>query len=166
LEGVVALQKIFNRFNLTLNIYVSIIINIVLCIILPKVAMGMVTWPVFLKGFAIAFPVSTLIVLFIPLNRLGDFIASRLGLKPQTVPFTLVSTFVLAIILGTIMSLLMTAVNAGSFTGYFTPAFFGAWFSAYFWALLSVYVSALVGVFTGLPLAMKLCGPPEDMSPE
>ena len=153
--------KIFNRFNLTLNIYISVIINVALCIVLPLVAMGTVNLPIFLKGFAIAFPISTLIVLFIPINRFGDFIASKFGLKPQTVPFTLVSTAVLALIVGTIMSMLMTAVNAGKFTGYFTPAYFGAWLHAYPWALITVYLSALLGVFTGLPLCMKLFGPPK-----
>ena len=155
------LNKILNKFNLTLNIYISAIINIALCIVLPIVAMHTLNWPIFLKGFAIAFPISTLIVLFIPINKLGDLVASKFGLKPQTVPFTMVSTAVLAFIVGTIMSLLMTAVNAGKFTGYFTPAYFGAWFSCWGWALLAVYVSALIGIWTGLPLTMKLCGPPQ-----
>ena len=157
------MNRIFNRFNLTLNIYISVIINAALSVVLPMVAMGMVSTEIFLKGFAIAFPVSTIIVLLIPINRLGDLIASKLGLRPQSVPFTLVSTAVLALILGTFMSLLMTAVNAGKFTGYFTPAYFAAWLSAYPWALLSVYISALIGVFSGLPLCMKLFGPPKEV---
>ena len=154
------MSKIFNRFNLTLNIWISLIINAVLCIVLPLVAIGMVNLPIFLKGFAIAFPISTIIVLLIPINKLGDAVAGAFGLKPQTLPFTLVSTAVLALILGTFMSMLMTYVNAGAYTGLFTPAFFGAWMGAWPWALLTVYISALVGIFTGLPLAMKLCGPP------
>lgn len=161
LEGVFFVNKIFNKFNLFLNIYVSVVINVALCIVLPIAAMGMLNAPIFFKGFAIAYPVSTLIVLFIPINRLGDALAGTIGLKPRTVPHTLVSTAVLAFIVGTVMSLIMTGVNAGPFTGIFTPAYFAAWFSAYGWALLSVYVSALIGVWTGLPLTMKLCGPPK-----
>ena len=61
----------------------------------------------------------------------------------------------------TFMSMLMTYINAGAFTGLFTPAYFAAWYSAWGWALLSVYLSALVGIWTGLPLTMKLCGPPD-----
>lgn len=155
------MKKIFNKFNLTLNIWISLIINIALSIVLPVIAMGTVNVPVFLKGFSIAFPVSTVIVLLIPINRLGDAIASKLGLKPQTLPFTLVSTAVLSFILGTFMSMLMTYINAGAFTGLFTPAYFAAWFSAWGWALLSVYVSAIIGIYTGLPLTMKICGPPK-----
>ncbi|MBP3926825.1 MAG: hypothetical protein J6D13_06575 [Clostridium sp.] len=114
---------------------------------------------IFLHGFLIAFPVSTIIVLLLPLNRLGDSVAAGLGCRPRTVPFTMVSTAVLALLLGTFMSMLMTYVNAGAFTGLFTPAYFAAWFSAWGWALLSVYLSALFGIWTGLPLAIKLCGP-------
>ena len=159
---VIFLSKIFNKFNLTLNIWISLIINVALSIVLPVVDIGTVNLPIFLKGFGIAFPVSTIIVLLIPLNQLGDAIASKLGLKPQTIPFTLVSTAILALILGTFMSMLMTYVNAGAFTGLFTPAYFAAWFSAWGWALLAVYVSALIGIYTGLPLTIKLCGPPQE----
>ena len=63
------------------------------------------------------------------------------------------------------MSLFMIAVMAGKYVGIFTPAYFGAWLHAWPWALLSVYVSALIGVWTGLPLTMKLCGPPPGMPP-
>ena len=90
------MSKIFNKFNLTLNIWISLIINVVLCIVLTFVATGGVTLGGFLFGFIIAFPVSTLIVLFIPVTRFGDFIAAKCGLKPRSVPFTLVSTAVLA----------------------------------------------------------------------
>lgn len=156
------MKKIFNKFNLILNLWISLIINISLSIVLPLVAMGTVNLPVFLKGFAIAFPVSTVLVLLLPLNQLGDFIAGKLGLQPQTIPFTFASTAVLSFTLGTFMSMLMTYINAGAFTGLFTPAYFSAWFSAWGWALLSVYTSALIGLYTGLPLTMKLCGKPKQ----
>ena len=159
------MRKIFNKFNLILNIWISLIINIVLSIVLPIVAMGMVNFSIFIRGFAIAFPVSTIVVLVVPITKLGDFIASKLGCKPRSILFTMVSTAVLSLLLGSFMSLLMTAVNAGPYTGLFTPAYFGAWFSAWGWALLSVYISALFGIWTGLPLTMKLCGPPA-MAPE
>ncbi len=156
------MKKIFNKFNLILNLWISLIINIALSIVLPLVAMGTVNWSIFLRGFSIAFPVSTILVLLLPLKQLGDFIAARLGLRPQTVPFTFASTAVLSFTLGTFMSMLMTYINAGAFTGLFTPAYFAAWFSAWGWALLSVYVSALIGLYTGLPLTMKLCEPPKQ----
>lgn len=82
------MRKIFNKFNLILNLWISLIINISLSIVLPIVAMGTVNLPVFLRGFAIAFPVSTVLVLLLPLNQLGDFIAAKLGFQPQTIPFT------------------------------------------------------------------------------
>ena len=160
------LHKIFNKFNLSFNIYVSAIINIALCVVLPVVAMGMLTWGLFGRGFAIAYPISTLMVLFIPIVPLGDLVATKLGCQRGKVMFTIVSTAILALIVGTFMSLLMTGVNAGKYTGIFTPAYFHAWIGAYPWALLSVYGSALVGIFTGLPLMMKLCGPPPGMPPQ
>lgn len=149
------MKRIFNKFNIIFNLWVSLIINIALCIVLPLVAMNMINWGIFIKGFLIAFPVSTLLVLFVPIVPLGHKVASGFGLAENSVPFTLVSTIVLALILGTLMSLLMTAVNAGV-----GPFFVMAWWSCYPIVLLTVYVTALIGIFTGLPLTMKLAGPP------
>ena len=151
-------KSIFNKFNLTINLYISLLINIALSIILPLAAMHMISLPIFLRGFAIAFPVSTIIALMIPINKLGDRLASALGLKPDTAPFRMVSTALFSLILGTFMSFLMTAVNAG-----IGPWFLAAWWSVYGWALLSVYLSALLGVFTAFPVAVRLCGPPPGM---
>jgi|GEM_PF-534942 len=149
------MKRIFNKFNLTFNLWVSLIINAALCVALPLLAMHTITPGIFFKGFIIAYPVSTLLVLFIPVVPLGHKVASAFGLTPNSIPFTLVSTVVLAVLLGTPMSLLMTAVNAGV-----GPFFVAAWLSCFPFALLTVYVSALIGIWTGLPLTLKVAGPP------
>lgn len=152
-------MKKITKFDVILNIWISLIINIVLSIVLPLVAIGFINAAIFFKGFAIAFTVSTLLVFLVPVAKWGRDVASAFKLKPLTLPYQLVSTLILALILGTLMSLLMTAVNAG--TG---PQFISAWLSCYLWALLSVYVSALVGVWTGIPIAGAMCKIPKEPS--
>ena len=150
-------MKKFNKFDVILNLWISLIINVALSIILPLIAMHTVTWPIFLKGFAIAFPVSTLFVMLLPIVALGNKFAVACKTKPGSPLFTILSTLILALLMGTFMSLLMTAVNAGV-----GPHFIGAWLSCDPLALLTVYLSALLGIWTGLPLTMRLVGPPPN----
>ena len=145
-------MKKYSRFDVILNLWISFVINVVLSIVLPALV-GMLSFGTFLKGFLIAFTVSTILVFLIPVVDWGRKFASLFGLKPGTPVFTLVSTIVLALFLGTIMTLLMTAVNAG-----IGPHFFAAWWSCYGIALLTVYLSALVGIFTGIPLTKAIVG--------
>ena len=149
------MKKIFNKFNIVFNLWVSLVINVALCICLPLAAMKMITAAIFIKGFIIAYPVSTIFVLFVPVVPLGHKVAGALGAKQASIPFTMISTVILALLLGTPMSMLMTAVNAG--TG---PWFVAAWLSCYPIALLTVYLSALLGIWTGGPLTFRLAGPP------
>lgn len=142
-----------SKFDVILNLWISAIINVVLSIVLPLVAIGFINLPIFIKGFIIAFTVSTAFVFLVPVVGWGAAFAAKCGAKPMTLRFTLLSTIVLALCLGTIMSLLMTAVNAGV-----GPHFFGAWFSCFGWVLLSVYVSAIISILTGIPVTKKICG--------
>lgn len=151
------MHKIFNKFNLIFNLWVSLIINVALCIVLPLVAMHFLNWGIFLKGFVIAYPVSTLFVLFVPVVSWGGRFAAAFKAKQGSWLFTILSTLILTLLMGTFMSLLMTAVNAG-----IGPWYVSAWLSCYPIALLTVYVSALIGVWTGMPLTMKLAGPPKE----
>lgn len=151
------MRKIFNKYNLFINVYISLIINVVLSIILPLVSVGMLNFRIFITGFLIAFPISTLLVLFIPLNLLGDHLAGKAGLKKGSVGFRLFSTLILSFILSVVMSLIMTAVNVG--TGL---PFIPAWKHVFWYVFASVYVSAVFGSFTAFPLAIKLMGPPDD----
>lgn len=144
-----------SKFDIFVNIWISLVINIVLCIVLPMAAIGTLTTAIFLKGFAIAFPLSTVFVFLVPIVELGEKFASLFKVKPRSFPALLLSTAVVALFLGTFMSLLMTAVNAG-----LGPWFIAAWLSAYGWALLSVYVSAIAGTITAIPIAIKLFGAP------
>lgn len=135
--------------------WISFVINVVLSIVLPALV-GKLNFGTFIKGFLIAFTVSTILVFLIPVVDWGAKFASCFGLKPNTPSFTIVSTVVLALFLGTIMTLLMTALNAG-----IGPHFFAAWWSCYPIALLTVYLSALLGIFTGVPLTKAIVGIPK-----
>ena len=149
-------MKKLTKFDVILNIWVSLIINIALSAVLPALN-GFLTWGMFFSGFAIAFPVSTILVFVLPVVSWGAKFASLFKLKPNTPVFTIVSTIVLSFIVGTVMTLLITAINAG-----IGPHFLAAWWSCYLLALLTVYLSALLGLFTGLPLTKKILGIPAE----
>jgi len=149
------------KFDVVVDIWISIVINIALSIVLPLVALHMITWGIFFKGFAIAFVVSTAFVFIVPVIQWGGKFAGALGAKPHSIPSQLLSTIIVALVLGTFMTLLMTAVNAG-----IGPHFFFAWLSCYPYALLAVYISALIGIWTGVPIAMKICGVPQGIPME
>lgn len=147
-------MKKLTKFDVILNIWVSLIINVALSIVLPALN-GFLTWGAFIKGFSVAFPVSTILVFILPVVSWGAKFAMLFRLKPDTPAFTLVSTVILSFIIGTLMTLLMTAINAG-----IGPHFLAAWWSCYLLALLTVYLSALLGISTGLPLTKKILGIP------
>ena len=146
------------KFEVILNLWISLIINVVLSIVLPILAIGFINWGIFIKGFAIAFTVSTIFVFIVPVVKWGDSFAAALKTKPHTVPSQLLSTIILALILGTMMSLLMTWVNLPKDI---PIPFVAAWLKGYPAVLATVYVSALIGIWTGIPLTMKLCHIPK-----
>lgn len=148
-------MKKLTKFDVILNLWISLIINVALSIVLPALN-GFLTLKSFIVGFAIAYPVSTIFVFIVPVIVWGAKFALALGIKPDTPGFTVVSTVILALVMGTFMTLLMTAVNAGV-----GPHFFAAWWSCYPIALAIVYLSALAGIFSGLPLVKALVKAPK-----
>lgn len=58
-------MKKLTKFDVILNIWVSLIINIALSAVLPALN-GFLAWGTFFSGFAIAFPVSTILVFVLP----------------------------------------------------------------------------------------------------
>ena len=149
-------MKKLTKFDVILSLWISLVINVALSIVLPALN-GFLTFGSFLKGFAIAYPVSTIFVFVVPVIAWGAKFAGVCKLKPDTPGFTLASTVILALIMGTFMTLLMTAVNAG-----IGPHFFAAWWSCYPIALATVYLSALAGIFSGVPLTKALVRAPKS----
>jgi len=146
------------KFDTVMDLWISLVLNIIMSIALPLIALHFITWGIFFKGFVIAFVVSTIFVFIVPIVKWGNKFAAALGAGPNTLVSQLLSTIIVALVLGTLMTMLMTAVNAG-----IGPHFLGAWWSCYPYALVVVYISALVGIWTGIPLAVKLAGPPPGM---
>jgi hypothetical protein len=77
------MMKKMGKFDIFVNLWISLVINVVLSIVLPLVAIGMLTPAIFLKGFAIAFTVSTAFVFLVPVVSLGQKFASLFKVKPQ-----------------------------------------------------------------------------------
>jgi hypothetical protein len=143
------------KFDIFVNVWVSLIINIVLSSVLPLVVNGMLTPAVFLKGFAIAFTVSTALY-FGTRSKSGPKVCRAFQSKAAKLHCPIAVDDGVTLILGILMSLFMTAFNEG-----IGPWFIDAWLSCYGWTLLSVYVSAIIGAITAIPLATKLFGVPE-----
>lgn len=152
------------KFDIILTIWISIVISIVMSAVLPVLAIGWDTvrhffFQIFIKGFLISFPLSTLFVLFVPVQKLAGAFASALKAKPMTIPFHLLSTIVTAICVGTLMSFVMIAVNAPP------DQILNQWLPNWPKAIVVVYISALIGVSTGIPLTKKICGIPGGPPP-
>jgi hypothetical protein len=148
------------KFDVILTIWISLVLNAAMSAALPVFAMGFVNLEIFLRGFAIAFTVSTIFVFAVPVVKWGEMFAAACGARPRTVPAQMLSTVVLALILGTGMTLLMTLVNAG-----YGPHFIPAWLSCYPKALVTIYFSALAGLWTGIPIAGQICRVVESKRP-
>ena len=58
-------MKKLTKFDVILSLWISLIINVALSIVLPALN-GFLTLGSFLKGFAIAYPVSTIFVFVVP----------------------------------------------------------------------------------------------------
>ena len=76
-------MKKLTKFDVILNLWISLIINVALSIVLPALN-GFLTWGSFLSGFAIAYPVSTIFVFIVPVVAWGGRFAALFGLKPNT----------------------------------------------------------------------------------
>ncbi len=148
------------KFSVVMDLWISIVLNVILSIVLPLLAVGFITPGMFFKGFAIAFIVSTAFVFLVPIVKWSDNFAGLFKLKPHTLPSQLVSTALTALCLSLLMSSLMTAVFAGV-----GPWFLGAWLHIYPYAYLTVYISLQIALFTGLPIAKRICGVP-NMPPQ
>ncbi|MPN07570.1 hypothetical protein SDC9_154841 [bioreactor metagenome] len=144
------------KFSVVLDLWISLVINVILSIVLPLLAIGMITPAIFLKGFVIAFIVSTAFVFIVPVIRWGDHFAALFKVKPHTLPSQLISSLLTALCLSLLMSALMTAVFAG-----IGPWFLDAWLPIYPYAFLAVYLSLQIALFTGLPIARAICGVPK-----
>lgn len=143
------------KFDIILGLWISVLMNTVLGIFIPLIAIGSITWGIFLKDFAIAFPISTIFAFIVPINKWAGKFALFFNAKPHTIISQLLSAIITAIIFGLLMSLLMTAVNAG-----IGPHFIGAWLSTLPYVVIVVYISSLIGVWTGIPLVKKVCKVP------
>jgi hypothetical protein len=147
------------KFDVYLNIWVSLLISAVLSFALPMIANGHVAAAGYFSGLALSFIVSLILVLAIPLVKLGDMFAALCGTKPHTIPRQLLSTVVLALIIGTAMSLIMTWWGVRNIPG-FQEFFLSAWLYAYPFALVILYVILNISLWTGVPLVKKLLGIP------
>jgi hypothetical protein len=152
------------KFDVILNLWVSIVISLILSFVLPMIATGHLTVAEYCSGFAVSLVVSFVLVMFLPVVKLGDMFAAKCGAKPFTLPRQLLTTIVLALIMGTIMSLFMTWWGVRVIPGW-QNFFFGAWLKAFPWALLVIYVSANISLWTGIPLTKKILGIPPGPPP-
>lgn len=153
------------KFDVILNIWVCIVICAVLSFALPMIAKGTITLPEYLSGFIVSTILSFILIMFLPIIKLGDSFAAKCGAEAHTVKRQLLTTIILALIMGTIMSIAMTWWGLRNVPGY-QEFFWMAWFAAFPWALLIIYASANVALWTGIPLTKKIMGIPSGPPPD
>lgn len=145
-----------NKFDILLNVWISLLISLVLSAVLPLLAGVENTFPLYFQGFVISIVVSYILATILPVVKWGNLFAGLFKQKPRTIPGQLLSTIILAFILGTFMSFTMTAISIG-----FPPYFIPAWLSAYPWALLVIYVMANISLWTGIPIVNRFMRLPD-----
>lgn len=145
-----------NKFDILLNVWVSLLISIVLSAVLPLLAGAENTFPLYFQGFVISSVVSYILATVLPVVKWGSMFAGLFKQNPRTLPGQLLSTIVMAFILGTFMSFTMTAINIG-----FPPFFMAAWLTAYPWALLVIYAMANISLWTGIPVVKRFMQLPD-----
>ncbi len=150
------------KFDMILNLWVSLIISLILSYALPMLATGGVTAGGYISGLIVSFIISMVLVTFVPLVKWGDMFAAKCGAKPFTVPRQLLAAIVLVLIMATVMSSSMTWFFIHNIPGY-QSFFLSAWLHAYPWALLVVYISANISLWTGIPLTKKILGIPSGV---
>jgi hypothetical protein len=143
------------KFDVYLNVWVSLVISAILSFTLPMIANGYVTVGEYLSGLLISFLISLVLVLVLPVVKWGDLFAAKCGAVPHTMSGQLLATIILALVIGTFMSLIMTWWGVRNVPG-FQSFFMSAWLNAYPWALLVIYASANISLWTGIPLVKTL----------
>lgn len=145
------------KFDTILNIWVSLIISLVLSYALPMITNGSITTGEYFSGLIISFVISFILVMLIPIVKLGDMFAAECGTKPNTIARQLLSTIVLVLIMGTVMSLIMTWWGLHNISDY-TSFFFTSWLHAYPWVLFIIYITSNISLWTGIPLTKRILG--------
>lgn len=147
----------FTKFDVVLNVWISLILNFLLNLFVPLCTGAGLTFASFISCFAIAYVISFLLALFVPIMQIADKFANLFKLKLGTIPHLLVGNVAAAIIMASIMNAVMVVwsiKDVPGFTSILIPAILAGWPYAIFFA----WIGQCIGIWTGVPLAKKILG--------
>lgn len=148
------MKKRFKKENVLMQMWGSLLMSTVLSIVMPLIANGAIRWFDFWTGFLISFFASLALKLLTPVIEIGQYLAEKLGVRPRTLSYRLLSTVFLALMMGTAMSLLMTWWGVCHVPGYWS-FYLQSWLHEYPWVLLTVYLMINISIPTGEWLVLK-----------
>ncbi|MDO5298182.1 MAG: hypothetical protein Q4F18_02040 [Clostridia bacterium] len=140
---------------MTVSIIIALILSI--CMSTTAIIWDKLTFSIelLLRNWGTAFLTIMLISLLLPVKMMGDTFSGRLGLKPDTLPFGLVSNLIPTLFYNTGATLILVGVNVGFSAPYYWQAFradFGIMF-------VVSYVLSLIAERIGMIVAKKACQP-------
>ncbi|MBQ8094762.1 MAG: DUF2798 domain-containing protein [Clostridia bacterium] len=120
---------------------------------------------VLLKNIVISFLVALVIGLIVPHKQLGDRLAAKCGLKPESLGFKLVSNLVPSLIINTANTCIISGVNILPNPGIPQQLRMGIWGSSILggWPIMFVvsYIASYFAQIIAVKCAMKICPPPK-----
>jgi len=131
-----------------MQVWGSALMCAALSIAMPLISHGSIEAGESLGIFLVAFLSSLALKLLTPVIETAQAAALRLGAKPGTWPFRLISSAFIAALMGTAMSLIMTLWGIRDEADAL-GIFIASWLSMYAWVLVIVYAMLHVCMITG-----------------
>jgi hypothetical protein len=157
------------HFGMVMSIVIALIVSFVMsatAIIWDKLYIGAVLvahgpaerglLELWLKNWGTAFLVIMATNLILPVKAWGDQLAGKIGLKPRTLPFGLVSNIVPTFFFNTFATLVLAGANIG----FAAPFYWAAVWADYFVMFGVSYVMSFIAEAIAVKVALANCPPP------
>lgn len=142
-----------NQFGMIVSIVIAVLLSFCMATTASIRNPGAgLTVELIIRNWGTAFLSIMLISVFIPSKLWGDKLAGKLGLKPDTLPFGLVSNLVPTLFYNTGATLVLVGVNVG----FSSPFYWAAVWADYWFMFVVSYLLSLVAERIGMLVARKV----------
>lgn len=148
-----------NHFGMVVSIVIAMLLSV--CMAATAIFWDHLEFSIelLLRNWGTAFLTIMLISVFLPVKIWGDKLAAKLGLKPGTLPFGLVSNLVPTLFYNTGATLILVGVNVG----FAAPFYWQAVLADYGVMYVISYVLSLVAERIGMVVAGQACAPEQHV---
>lgn len=147
------------KFDVLLNVWVSLILNIFLNTIVPIANGTGLTLSSFASSYVLGVIIGFILITFLPIAPLGNKFGDLFKLDRGDIKHQLVSNVLVALIMATIMSSFMTWWGIKDVPGY-QDFYVASVVSSYPLSLFLTWLSQNIALCTGIPLVKKALGIP------